>query len=128
MELIAGFWWSPAQVQTFAEPGERSSSRLVESLSFPNHRLEAIGQEGTHGPPFFSRKYPSFAEQVGVEFKGDVGFHWYSQHVKHVQRYSTCIVSFRQFCLSSQSIPGFATQQALTCGLTHSAQYLSIRF
>src|SRR5688572_9566037 len=68
MELVAGLGWCPLEVETLAEPRERASPRLVESLPIPHHGLQTISEQGADGPSFFGGHYARFSNQVGVEF------------------------------------------------------------
>ena len=68
MELVAGLGGRPLQVETLAEPRERASASLVEGLSFPDDRFEAVRQEGADRPPLFGGHYTRLAKEISVEF------------------------------------------------------------
>jgi hypothetical protein len=78
------------EVETRAEPRERAPTRLIESLPIPHHGFQAISEQGADGPSFFGGYYARFSNQIGVEFKGDVGLLCVSSHVVHVQHHYTC--------------------------------------
>jgi hypothetical protein len=53
MEFVPRSGWRPLKIETFPESGQGASAGLVEGLSFPHDRLEAIAQKGADGPSFF---------------------------------------------------------------------------
>jgi hypothetical protein len=70
-----GTWGSPLQVQPVTEPGQCAASSLVVGLSFPNDRLEPIGQKRTDGTTFFGGNDAYFPKKVSVDFEPDVCLH-----------------------------------------------------
>ena len=61
MEFVPRFGRRPLKIETFPEPGQGASAGLVESLSLPDDRLEAIGQKGADGPSFFGSDHSRFS-------------------------------------------------------------------
>jgi hypothetical protein len=68
MEFVSRFGRRPLKVETLPEASKGPPAGLVEGLSFPHDRLEAIGQKGADGPSFFGSHHSRFSQQIRVEF------------------------------------------------------------
>ncbi|HEY3380875.1 MAG TPA: hypothetical protein VGK32_03860 [Vicinamibacterales bacterium] len=62
MEFVPRFGGRPLKIETFTEPGQGASAGIVEGLSLPHDRLEAIGQKGADGPSFFGSHHSCFSQ------------------------------------------------------------------
>jgi hypothetical protein len=75
MKLVAGPGRRPLEVEALAKSGDRPPTSLIEGLPLADEGFEAIRQQCTDGPTFFSGHHARFSQQVGVEFQRDVSFH-----------------------------------------------------
>src|SRR5271168_982041 len=75
MQLIPRARRSPTQIKTPSQTGHRAAARLLVPFSLAHRLFQASRDHGADGSTLFGGEDAGFAQQVGFDLQGDVGFH-----------------------------------------------------
>jgi len=75
MKLVSRTGRCPAQIEAFAEPGQCPPLCAGITFVLAYDLLELSAEKTADGAALFGSHDSGFAQEIGIEFKRDIGFH-----------------------------------------------------